>query len=146
MSIPALHISCPASKDRIHPELRDFPKAISRDNRAQLIHLCVSGLGNCVNLVSCTWTRDGTLKEDILEALSHCPSLRSLEINGRHAWNYDPDVLHKFERLRRISVIMPTSEVVRALPGCFQRNLETLQELTIICKVRIVSSLATTSA
>ncbi|KAL5497830.1 hypothetical protein ACEPAH_2761 [Sanghuangporus vaninii] len=115
-------------------ELRDFPKAISRDSANQLTQLCVSGLANCVNLTSCTWTRDGTLKEDILEALSRCPSLQAIEINGRHAHNYDPELLHRFARLRRISVIMPTAEVVHALPGCFQRNLETLQELTIICK------------
>ncbi|KAL5514673.1 hypothetical protein ACEPAG_1989 [Sanghuangporus baumii] len=115
-------------------ELRDFPKAISRDSVNQLTQLCVEGLANCVSLTSCTWTRDGTLKEDILEVLSRCPSLQALEINGRHAHNYDPELLHRFEGLRRISVIMPTAEVVHALPGCFQRNLETLQELTIICK------------
>ncbi|KAL5520814.1 hypothetical protein ACEPAF_2817 [Sanghuangporus sanghuang] len=121
-------------------ELRDFPKAISRDSANQLTHLCVSGLANCVNLTSCTWTRDGTLKEDILEALSRCPSLQAIEINGRHAHNYDPELLLRFARLRRISVIMPTAEVVHALPGCFQRNLETLQELTIICKFTSVVS------
>ncbi|OCB90530.1 hypothetical protein A7U60_g2264 [Sanghuangporus baumii] len=130
LSVP----SFTASEVHVQPELRDFPKAISRDSANQLTHLCVSGLANCVNLTSCTWTRDGTLKEDILEALSRCPSLQAIEINGRHAHNYDPELLHRFARLRRISVIMPTAEVVHALPGCFQRNLETLQELTIICK------------
>ena len=69
-------------------EIRDFPKAVSRERSAEIADECVRAIDNCVNLESCTWTRDGTLKDPTLEALSRRPNLHTLEINGHSTW-YD---------------------------------------------------------
>ncbi|KAI5119999.1 hypothetical protein M0805_004442 [Coniferiporia weirii] len=127
--------NCPQlSRYVLRLELRDFPKAISRESALELTKTCVQAIDNCVNLQSCTWTREGSLKEDILEALARCPHLEVLEINGRHTHNYDPALLLEFSRLRKIAFIMPSSDVMQQLPSCVQRNRTTLQALTIICK------------
>lgn len=97
--------------------------------------MCVQGIRNCTNLRECTWTRDGSLKDEILEELSRCPQLQAVEINGHHNWNYSPELLQRLTRLRKFSVIMPSAEVVQALPAFLEGNSQSLESLTIICKV-----------
>lgn len=131
-------------------ELRDFPKAISRERSAEITKDCVKAIDNCVNLTACTWTRDGSLKDATLEALSRHPYLHTLEINGHHNWfvnlwhmvsislpsrrNYDPELLTNFSHLRKLSIIMPSTETVQVIPACIQRNRATLEAFTVICK------------
>lgn len=122
----------------IHPftcilEIRDFPKGHS--SYSYLLGLCVEGIKNCKNLKSCIWTRDGSLHTDILESLcSDCAQLEELEINGSSG-SYDPAVLPRFQKLKNISLIMPSTPVLDALPAWMSATRATLRSLTIICKV-----------
>ena len=117
--------------------IRDFPKPFSFAERKSLLELCSRGVRNCVNLRSCTWTRDGSLTTDILDSLKACPDLQELEINGHHDGHYDPSVLADFKRLRRISLIMPSSPVIDILPYWTSNCTNSLRHLSLICKVTI---------
>lgn len=116
-------------------EIRDFPKALSADRHSELLQLCAQGIRNCVNLRSCTWTRDGSLHSAVLESLGGCPQLHELEINGNDS-GYDPILLTRFSRLSKISLIMPSAHVLGVFPTWISITGETLRSLTIICKVR----------
>ena len=113
-------------------ELRDFPKGLAGQD---LSEICVRAIENCVNLVACTWTRDGSLTSEILEALSICTQLSSLEINGHSSRDYDPALLTRFPRLSHLSIIMPSSELIAVLPACLHRNQNTLVSFNLTCKV-----------
>lgn len=116
-------------------EIRDFPKSFYVVENEATLQLCLSGIKNCVNLRSCTWTRDGSLTTEILEALLPCEHLAELEINGNHENHYDPWLLRRFAHLRRISLIMPRTAVVEVLPAWTLASGATLRHLTILCKV-----------
>jgi hypothetical protein len=118
-------------------ELRDFPKAIySTAAYESLTSSCIRGLANCTNLQSCTWTRDQTLVTEILEVLTtRCPSLKELEINGHATGSYDPQILLQFSSLTKISLIMPSLDVINCLPKWLQKTGETLTAFHVICKV-----------
>src|SRR5882757_2105355 len=85
-------------------EIRDFPKGLSMSSYEELLVLCRDGLKNCVNLRTCTWTRDGSVDSWILKALQECPKLRELELNGNHN-SHDAIILRKFKNLEKISLI-----------------------------------------
>ncbi len=137
---------------------------LSSDDLAQRVFDDVlQGLKNCVNLRRCTWTRDGSLTSEILQALL-CASanvepdseikdipleyfhkeeltmrlenhgLRELEVNG-HDGYYNRVLLLGFVGLERISLIMPSAPVVALLPTWASLNHKTLRKLTLICKV-----------
>ncbi|KAG5643518.1 hypothetical protein DXG03_000710 [Asterophora parasitica] len=90
------------------PEIREFPKGISDDNLDTNV---LQGLRNCINLLACTWTRDGSLNSDVLKALQALDTLRELEINGRSEDNFNPKLLTGFTRVSRIGLIMPSAPV-----------------------------------
>ncbi|KIK68548.1 hypothetical protein GYMLUDRAFT_68403 [Collybiopsis luxurians FD-317 M1] len=115
-------------------ELRDFPKAFSSDDGVDILKVVTRGLRNCLNLRSCTWTRDGSLNSDILEALQSSQELRELEINGHDQGNYNPRLLLNFTNLHKISLIMPSPSVVATLHPWVQLTGSSLRSLTIICK------------
>ncbi|KAH9934099.1 hypothetical protein B0H21DRAFT_759722 [Amylocystis lapponica] len=48
---------------------REFPKALHSADHESLFAVCLAGIVNCVNLRSCTWTRDGSLTSRVLETL-----------------------------------------------------------------------------
>ncbi|KAF8558683.1 hypothetical protein OG21DRAFT_1493889 [Imleria badia] len=114
-------------------EIRDFPKALSAQCHSELLQLCTEGVRNCVNLRSCTWTRDGSLHSCVLESLGSCPQLHELEINGNDS-EYNPTLLTQFSRLSKISLIMPSARVLDIFPTWISVTGETLRSLTIICK------------
>ncbi|GJJ14766.1 hypothetical protein Clacol_009034 [Clathrus columnatus] len=114
-------------------ELRDFPKVFSVAERHALTQLCAAGLNNCSALQACTWTRDQTLTSEILEALKGCLSLTELEING-HSITYSPESLLEFTSLTKISLIMPSAEVIALLPLWLEKNALNLISLQVICK------------
>lgn len=116
-------------------EIRDFPKGLSTNSLSDLIQICAQGVRNCINLRSCTWTRDGSLHSAVLESLVDCPQLRELEINGNDS-GYDPILLARFSRLSKISLIMPSTHVLDILPTWISITGETLRSLTILCRVR----------
>lgn len=116
-------------------DIRDFPKSFYVAENEATLRICLSGIKNCVNLRSCTWTRDGSLTTDILEALLLCEHLEELEINGNHENYYDPWLLRRFSHLRRISLIMPRNAVIEVLPAWTEATGATLRHLTILCKV-----------
>lgn len=120
-------------------ELRDFPKALSSDDGIDILEMVTSGLKNCNNLHACTWTRDGSLNSEILEALQSSQGLRELEINGRNESHYDPQLLLHFTALRKISLIMPSSSVVSLMRPWLQITGDSLRSLTIICKVVLLA-------
>lgn len=124
----------------IQPEIRDFPKGLSMPAYEELLVHCRDGLHNCVNLRRCTWTRDGSVNSWILGALQDCPNLQELEINGNHQGHYDAAILQEFDKLRKISLIMPSGPVLDALPVWIRATGPTLQSLTLICKVRLRES------
>lgn len=117
------------------PEIRDFPKAIIDPSGRDLHDDTVTGLKNCTNLHSCTWTRDGSLTSDILTTFASLPKLRELEINGHDARYYDPKLFCRFTGLQKISVIMPSPLVVRNIRDMVKGSGEKLKSLTMICKV-----------
>ncbi|KAF8152989.1 hypothetical protein B0H34DRAFT_87411 [Crassisporium funariophilum] len=114
-------------------EIRDFPKAFTNLEDDLFSHV-LRGLKNCVNLRSCTWTRDGSLNSEILLALQRCSNLRELEVNGHNDGNYDPRLLLGFTELNRISLIMPSLPVVSQLRPWLSITGHTLRALTLICK------------
>jgi hypothetical protein len=114
-------------------EIRDFPKAITLHDNDVLTNV-VTGLQNCVNLASCTWTRDGVLSTEILEALHSCQKLRALEINGHSEGHYDPRSLLGFKNLEQISIIMPSLALAAQLKSWITMNGYSLRSLTLICK------------
>lgn len=116
-------------------EIRDFPKALPADRRSELLQLCTKGIRNCINLRSCTWTRDGSLHSCVLESLVSCQQLHELEINGNDS-EYSPTLLIQFSRLSKVSLIMPSAHVLDIFPTWISVTGETLRSLTIICKVR----------
>ncbi|KDR77013.1 hypothetical protein GALMADRAFT_225165 [Galerina marginata CBS 339.88] len=118
-------------------EIRDFPKAITTLDGDILKHV-QRGLRNCSNLRSCTWTRDGSLNSEILEALNHCQSLRELELNGHNEGHYDPRALLGFANLRRISIIMPSLAVVSQFDPWLSLTGNTLRSFTLICKASTI--------
>ncbi|KAJ6462586.1 hypothetical protein C8R45DRAFT_1220543 [Mycena sanguinolenta] len=115
-------------------EIRDFPKVFKALRRGELEELVVCGLRNCVNLRSCTWTRDGALNSAMLRVLQECDNLAELEINGHSDGHYDAGVLGGFAHLQRVSVIMPSADVVGQLPLWMARTGPQLRSLTLICK------------
>lgn len=122
--------------DRNQPSIaiRDFPRALLLGQRFEALQVCLRGIRNCTNLRSCTWTRDGSLSTDILEALQHLPHLKELEINGHNERQYDADILRQFTRLEKISIIMPHSPVIGVLPSWTHVTSATLRNLSLICK------------
>ncbi|KIJ64685.1 hypothetical protein HYDPIDRAFT_153403 [Hydnomerulius pinastri MD-312] len=114
-------------------EIRDFPKALSASGHLDLLQLCIKGIKNCVNLRSCTWTRDGSLHSAVLESLRDCPQLRELEINGNSS-GYNPIMLTQFTHLSKLSLIMPSAQVLDIFPSWISMTGATLRSLTIICK------------
>ncbi|KAJ6537371.1 hypothetical protein DFH09DRAFT_1042451 [Mycena vulgaris] len=113
-------------------EIRDFPKSMGADNLHELV---LSGLRNCVNLRACTWTRDGSLNSGILAVLQASDSLVELEINGHSDGQYDAGILAGFSHLRKLSLIMPSADVVARLNSWMARTGATLRSLTLICKM-----------
>lgn len=97
----------------------------------------VSAIENCINLQRCAWTRDGTLNAEVLTALSSCPDLRELEINGR---NDHPDILLKFTKLQSMSIILPNSQVVSLLPTWIALNRDNLTSLALFSHVSFLPS------
>ncbi|KAF8888870.1 hypothetical protein BD779DRAFT_435746 [Infundibulicybe gibba] len=114
-------------------EIRDFPKAFTPTGSGRW-DIVLEGLRNCVNLRACTWTRDGSLKSWILEALQSAKFLEELEINGNSARNYDPELLLGFTQLKKLSLIMPSASVGAILRPWFLLAGSALLNLTIICK------------
>ncbi|GBE89773.1 hypothetical protein BKA93DRAFT_793618 [Sparassis latifolia] len=112
----------------------DFPKALQSADQENVLDICLRGIINCVNLKSCTWTRDGSLTSSVLEALLFCTQLKELEINGSHHGRYDPSILARFSRLRKITLIMPSSAVINTLPCWMRYTGDTLRHLSLICK------------
>ncbi|KAF9011769.1 hypothetical protein BDQ17DRAFT_1344798 [Cyathus striatus] len=117
----------------LRAEIRDFPKS-QANTEIDIAELILRGLRNCINLRSCTWTRDGSLTSDILKALQTSDQLKELEINGHHEGNYDPVVLQSFGHLTKISLIMPSGAVVNQLIHWLSTTGDTLKSLTLICK------------
>ncbi|KAJ7136668.1 hypothetical protein C8R44DRAFT_608018 [Mycena epipterygia] len=120
------------AKHVLRLEIRDFPKSVGA---ADLDELVVAGLKNCVRLQACTWTRDGALNSAILAVLRSAESLAELEINGHSDGHYDASILASFPPLQRISLIMPSADVVAQLPSWMARTSPTLRSLTLICKM-----------
>ena len=116
--------------------MRDFPKAVTNFDDNLLRHV-LNGLKNCVNLRSCTWTRDGSLNSNILEALHQCKNLQDLELNGHNIGNYDPQLLLRFTELHRISLIMPSVPVICQLKPWLSATGATLRSLFLACEVRL---------
>lgn len=118
-------------------EVRDFPKSILQrieGRNEEILNMCLRGIRNCVNLQACVWTRDGTMNSPILEELSRCRHLDSLELNGHHNYSFDPILLLNFHQLRRLSIIMPSGEVLNAIPTLLVGSANTLESLSLICR------------
>jgi hypothetical protein len=62
-------------------------------------------------------------------------TLDELEINGHSDGHYDARILEGFVHLRRMSLIMPSADVVGRLPTWVVRTGPQLRSLTLICKV-----------
>lgn len=92
-----------------------------------------------MNLQSCTWTRDGSLSTEVLRSLQRLPRLVDLEINGHSQSQYKADILTRFTALRKMSLIMPSTQVLEILPEWIAATAHTLEHLTLICKASDLS-------
>lgn len=119
-------------------EVRAFPRGVSIDTEAQQTRAVAQGIRNCINLISFTWTRDGTLSNEILEALRECTQLKALEINGHNEGYYNTDILSRFGGIRKISLIMPSAAVIQALEPWLKLTGGSLRSLTLICKATTI--------
>ncbi|KAJ7728656.1 hypothetical protein B0H16DRAFT_1382910 [Mycena metata] len=113
-------------------EIRDFPKSVAADELGEIV---VKGLRNCVSLRACTWTRDGALNSAVLAVLQASDTLLELEINGHSDGHYDAALLRGFAHLQRVSLIMPSADVVRQLQPWMESTGAQLRSLTLICKM-----------
>ncbi|CAE6408103.1 unnamed protein product [Rhizoctonia solani] len=117
-------------------QLRDFPTHLSFDERHHIINLATQAISNCLNLRSCSWTRDGSLSTSMIQELASLNSLKELEINAKPgafgAWV--PEDLLGFRNLQSLTLIMPARSVVELLPAWCRENKDTLESLVIICK------------
>ncbi|EKM56957.1 uncharacterized protein PHACADRAFT_208126 [Phanerochaete carnosa HHB-10118-sp] len=128
--------NCPhLAKHVVQLTLRDFPRAmIASTEREQLMTLSLQAIRSCVNLRSCTLTRDGSLSNDIILTLQQAQHLAELEINGHNFFYFKPGLLPDFKHLRKISLIMPSPEVLNILSIWVQNTAPTLQHLTLLCQ------------
>lgn len=120
-------------------EIRDFPKVAHwarSPETTRILEHTITGLGNCTNLRSCTWTRDGSITDEILNALASLPNLCDLELNGHDSMYYHHKFLRQFTQLQRISVIMPSLDVVLSVRDMVFDSGDKLKSLTMTCKVR----------
>jgi hypothetical protein len=112
-----------------------FPKA---DESEATLRLCVSALNNCANLQAVTWTRDGSLSDEIFSALA-TKRIRYLEFNA-HAGNYyHPETLTRFSFLTTLSLLMPDRKTINLLPQWIREMGESIRSITFLCKVHIPS-------
>ncbi|KAG8703946.1 hypothetical protein FRC09_003855 [Ceratobasidium sp. 395] len=113
-------------------DFRVFPTPFTVDEKLELVRLACQAIDRCVNLISCSWTRDGSLYSKIIESLAGLKKLKSLEINGRPGrWTaWVPDDLFRFRHLESLTLIMPVQAVTEILPAWTAQNSETLQSLS----------------
>lgn len=128
------HDSC-SHHDR--EDIRDFPKAYTSAG-AELNRLVPKGLSNCVNLKSLAWTRDGSLTNEMMEALQNCKALRELEINAHSEGNFSASLLLDFVQIERLLLILPGQEVVSLMLKWTSSIGNTLKTLNLTCKVGLV--------
>ena len=120
-----------------HLDLRSFPKGYLEDQDFETI---LTGLRHCVCLRSLTWTRDGTLSDEIFDAVLDASSpgssmISDLQINGNNTGHYKASRLLAFSSLRKLTLIMPSRDVMSALEFWTSKISSTLQDLSLICKV-----------
>ncbi|KAJ7349851.1 hypothetical protein DFH08DRAFT_958799 [Mycena albidolilacea] len=101
--------------------IRDFPKVSTSLGGGDLEELVLAGLKNCVNLCTCTWTRDGALNSAVLRVLQASDTLAELEING-----------HSDGPTRASS--RASADVVGRMSTWVARTGPQLRSLTLICK------------
>lgn len=126
----------------VTPELTDFPKGLSAELTSVRGHI-EAALLNCVNLRSLRWTRDGTLSDEVLDALQQRQGtpITELEINAKSRGFYDPSLLLRFSRLTKLVLILPDLDTVARLSSWCELIGPTLEELSIIQKVGYLQSL-----
>ena len=120
-------------------EIRDFPKRYGTGGfpDEQFMNTVTKGLGNCVHLKTCTWTRDGSLTSEVLACLAKCPELTEITLNGGRSPQYEAMDLVQLLRLRKISMIMPSEPVLRIFPRWFRAIGQSLTGLSLICEAWI---------
>lgn len=116
-------------------ELRVFPKA---DEIKSTSRLCVNALNNCVNLQAVTWTRDGSLNDEIISTLA-TKRIRYLEFNAHAGSYYHPESLTRFGFLTTLFLLMPDRKTVNILPQWIRATGEHIRSITFLCKVYIPS-------
>ncbi|KAJ7800694.1 hypothetical protein B0H14DRAFT_3092546 [Mycena olivaceomarginata] len=115
--------ACRVNKAFYEFEIRDFPKVSTSLGGGDLEELVLAGLKNCVNLRT-------SLNSAVLRVLQACDTLAELEINGHSDGHYDARILEGFVHLRRISLIMPSADVVGRLSTWVARTGPQLRSLT----------------
>jgi len=116
-------------------ELRVFPKA---DESKVTSQLCVNALNNCVNLHAVTWTRDGSLSDEIISILA-TKGIRYLEFNAHAGSYYHPESLTRFGYLTTLILLMPDRKTINILPQWIRATGESVRSITFLCKVHIPS-------
>lgn len=122
---------------QIGPDLRAIPPVLFR-TFDHFHEDCYRALHNCVNLRSCTWTRDGTFATPIIHALQSLSHLEELEFNGASSGKYDPSSLVQLKNLKKVRIIMPDWDVIAVLPLWMATIGNSLNNLSIISKVKCV--------
>lgn len=120
-------------------EVRVFPLADT--GRMDEMHKQVlQTLRHTSNLQSLSWTRKGSLRPEVLDAICVLPRLLRLELNATPGDEWHPEQLTRLPiQLRRLSLLLPDREIVAySLPQWLTRldeqNQRSLRNLSIICR------------
>ena len=123
---------------RWQSEIRDFPDRLGDLGLQDILDHCLQGFANIVNLRCFIWTREDSLRSDILLVILEHPLLQELEIDGRPSSFYHEMILSQFISLKRIKLIAPTPPVLEVLPEWLESLVNPLEHLSIVYKVNII--------
>ena len=93
-------------------EVKSFPRNLNTEQTFNLYRLVLECFPSFIRLHSVSWTRSNTLTDDILIALSKLPSLKCLEINGDHSFDFDLCFnSNEWKQLNSFKVILPNRQM-----------------------------------
>ena len=89
-----------------------------------------------MNLGAVTWTRDGSLTDEIISILA-TKRIRHLEFNAHAGSYYHPESLMRFSFLTTLILLMPDRKTIDILPQWIRATGESVRSITFLCKVYI---------
>lgn len=119
-------------------EVRVYPLA-SLSKLEQLEDEVLETFRHATNLRSLVWTRKGSLRAEVLDAICQLPQLEKLELNATPAGGWAAEQLLSLpSTIKSLSLLLPNRDVISySLPGWLearrQGSVPGLRNLSIIC-------------